>query len=116
MAQERTLQQARSALRDVFDEDFAAAVDDQAVERRLVFVLDQLVTRLVHAALASREQLDGVPGGVLQQEPATDLDNGGIVGVGDFLRIEAIQRHGRVAAAGMAEVVVWRCRCADGAA
>ena len=96
----RTLQKSRCAIWYEFDEDFAAAVYDQAVQRRLLVVFEQLVTGFVHASLSLCEQFDGIPVGVLQQEPASDFDNGGVVGVAHRGGIEAVQRHGAADTAG----------------
>lgn len=82
-------------MRNEFDQDLAPAVDYQAVQRRLLLVFEQLVARLVYAALSPAEQFDRVSVGVSQQEPASDLDNGGVVGLAHRRGIQTVQRHGR---------------------
>jgi hypothetical protein len=83
-------------MRDEFDQDLATAVDYQTVQRRLFLVFEQLVARFMYSALSSSEQLDRIPVGVSQQKPASDLDNGGVVGLAHGRGIQAIERHGRV--------------------
>ena len=80
------------------DQDLAPAVDYQAVQRRLFLVFEQLIARFMYSALSSSEQFDRIPIGVSQQKPASDLDNGGVVGLAHGRGIQAVQRHGRVGA------------------
>jgi hypothetical protein len=81
-----------------FDQDLAPAVDYQAVQRRLFLVFEQLVARLMYAALSPAEQFDRVSVCVSQQEPASDLDNGGVVGLAHGRGVQTVQRHGRAGA------------------
>jgi hypothetical protein len=79
---------------DEFDQDLAPAIDDEAVQGGLFFVLEELVARLMYAALSSPEQFDRVPVGVSQQKPASNLDNGGVVGLAHRRGVQTVQRHG----------------------
>jgi hypothetical protein len=110
-----TLQKSRSAVWDELDQDLATAVYDQTVERRLFLIFEQLIARLMDATFSFAQQFDRVSIGVSQQEPASDFDNGSIVGVAHWGGIEAVQRHGRrtAAAADMARVLGSRCGCAE---
>lgn len=65
-----TLQQARRALGDVFDQDFPAAVEQEAVQRRLVWVGGDGCASFMGAACATGEDLDRVARGILEQKPA----------------------------------------------
>ena len=59
----RTLQQPRGAFRDVFKQHVAAAIEQETVERRFVFVLGDGLAQLTDAtagAGAGLEDFDGV--------------------------------------------------------
>lgn len=55
-----TLQQSRRSLGYVFDQDLAATIDDEAVERRGFRVGENGIARFCDAILASPEELDSV--------------------------------------------------------
>jgi hypothetical protein len=63
------LEQARGAVGHVLDEHLAAAVQQQAVQRRLVWVLCNGGARFLGPAGSGCEDVDGIPGRVLEQEP-----------------------------------------------
>jgi hypothetical protein len=70
----RALEQARSAVGDVFEQDLAAAVQQQAVEGRLVGILRDGSAGLCSTASAARQDFDGISGRVSQQEPVRRVD------------------------------------------
>lgn len=109
-----TLQQARCALGDVFDQDLAAAVEQEAVQRRLVWIGGDGGACFVCAACATSEDLDRVARSILEQKPAAgsafpvgDISAGAVVvptpgfpqgaGIGlcDGDGVEPVQRHCR---------------------
>lgn len=63
------LQESRSAIGHVFYEQFAAAVEQEAVEGRLFLVAGNGTANISGAARASGEDVDGVSGGVVEKEP-----------------------------------------------
>ena len=65
----RTLEQARGAFGDVLDEHLAAAVQQQAIQWRLVLVLCDGSACLVGPASSRGEDVNGIPCRVLEQEP-----------------------------------------------
>lgn len=62
-------QQSRSVFGYELDQDLAATVDDDAIEGRCFGILGYGRARLVDAAFAAAEQVDGVARGVLEEEP-----------------------------------------------
>lgn len=56
-----TLQQSRSPLGHIFDEHLAPAVEHEAIQRRLLFILGDRSAHLARAASALLEHFNGVP-------------------------------------------------------
>lgn len=56
-----TLKQSRSPLGHIFDQDLAPAVQQEAVQRRLVLVLGDGSARLSSTASAAGQDFDGIP-------------------------------------------------------
>lgn len=111
------MEQARGAVGHVLDEHLAAAVQQQAVQRRLVRVLCDGRASLLGPAGAGGEDVDGVPCRVLEQEPEDEAlarrleiaDIGGVcapptgLGQGALVRlcdgdvVQPVERHSRCA-------------------
>jgi hypothetical protein len=66
---DRTLNEPGTILRQVFNDDIAAPVSKESIERRLFRVLGYVVADLDDAAVPAAQQLDFVTGGVLEEEP-----------------------------------------------
>lgn len=66
----RALKQPRRPLGHVFDQDFAAAVQQEAVQRRLFVVAGNGTAGICGSAGAAGKDLDFVAGGVLEEKPA----------------------------------------------
>jgi hypothetical protein len=64
-----TLQQSRCTIRHILDQDLAPAVQHEAIQRRLVFVLGDGSPSLPSATSAPGEDLDCVSRRILEQEP-----------------------------------------------
>jgi hypothetical protein len=66
------LQQPRHALWRVLDQDLAAAVQQEAVQRRLLVVLGDGSAGFVRSACATGEDIDGIAREVLEQKPGQE--------------------------------------------
>lgn len=65
----QTLNQSRTTLRQVLDDDIPASVSEEPVQRRLVLVLGDVVADLDDAAISPAKQVDLIAGSILEQEP-----------------------------------------------
>lgn len=130
---QHTLQQSRGAFRHVFEQDLAAAKQQEAIQRRFVFIFEDCGAGFAQATGAKVENFDGVSGRILQQEPvavleiyqhhpcqyvrqaarggrglpAASLGQSGLICFGDRRVVQAIQRHG-----GAGALLVLRCNSA----
>ena len=66
------MKQARRSLGHVLDQHLAAAVQQQAIQRRLVFILCDCSARLLRPAGSLGQDVDSIPCRVLEQEPVHD--------------------------------------------
>jgi hypothetical protein len=67
------LDESGTILRQVFDNDIAASVPQEPIQRRLLLVLRDVITYLDNATVTTAEQLNLIAAGILQQEPSSWL-------------------------------------------